>query len=121
MKTVALFAITGFVSGFINGLFGTGGAIPILVFFTYLAFDTDRALATVNMAVMAVSLASFIFYLKNGTVTLDFLPDFMKKAFLPALLGGATGSLLLSRFSPDFLKKLFCLVTIVGGIGVTLK
>ena len=76
MKTLFLYVSVGFCAGFINGLFGTGGAIPLLAIFTYLSLDTDKAFATANISVMLLSLVSFVLYLRNGTVTGDFLPTF---------------------------------------------
>ena len=121
MKTILLFIITGFSAGFINGLFGTGGALPILALFSYYSMTAERSLATANLTVMLFSLVSFFFYLKNGTLPQDFFSDYLKGGFLPALLGGALGSLLLSRFSTGFLKKLFCLITMVGGVGMMFR
>lgn len=121
MKTIVLYIITGFGAGLINGLFGTGGALPLLALFAFLSLDTDKAFATANLTVMLLSAVSFIIYLKNGTVDSGFLPDFFKSAFLPALAGGAIGSLFLSKISPDLLKKMFCVLTVVGGLGRIFK
>ncbi len=121
MKHILLFSATGLVAGFINGLFGTGGAIPLLALFAFLALDTDKAFATANLAIMILSAVSFAFYLKNGTVDTAFLPEYFSKIFLPALAGGAVGSLLLSKVSPNLLKKIFFVITIIGGVGTVFK
>ncbi|MBE6701508.1 MAG: hypothetical protein E7582_06460 [Ruminococcaceae bacterium] len=121
MKTLFLYSVVGVFSGFINGLFGTGGAIPILILFTYLAYDTKKAFATANFTVVLLSLVTFFFYLKRGVITGDITVDFFKKAFIPALVGGGIGGVFLSEISPAFLKKLFCVITIIGGVGVIFK
>lgn len=121
MRTVLLFSSVGLLAGFINGLFGTGGAIPLLALFTFLAFDTDKAFATANLTVMLLSAVSFFLYLRNGTVDTEFLPEFFKRAFIPALAGGAIGSIFLSKISPDLLKKMFCVITVIGGVGRIFK
>lgn len=121
MKKLLMFALTGAVAGFVNGLFGTGGALPLLALFSYLSLSTDKAFATANITAMTLSVISFAVYMKNGALPEGFLPDFVSGGFLPALLGGAAGSLLLSKISPNLLKKIFCIITVIGGVGVVLK
>ena len=121
MKTVLLYSAIGLLAGFINGFFGTGGAIPLLALFTFLTFDTDRAFATANLAVMVLSAVSFFLYLRNKTVDVSFLPHYFSHIFLQALSGGAVGSLLLSKMSPNLLKKIFFVITVIGGVGTVLK
>ena len=121
MKTIILYIITGLVAGFINGLFGTGGAIPLLALFSFMTLPADKAFATANISVMLLSAFSFVLYLKNGTLDISFLPEYFGRIFLPALAGGAVGSLCLSKISPDLLKKIFFIITIVGGVGTVFK
>ncbi len=121
MKKVILFCAVGFLSGFINGFFGTGGAIPLLFLFAYLALPTDRAFATTGFCTMALSAVSFAFYMKNGVVKDSFIPQYFTSVMLPALVGGALGATLLSRLKSDILKKIFFAVTVVGGVGVIFK
>lgn len=117
MKTLTTLIITGFVAGFINGLFGTGGGIVIIFFFALLKTPSDKIFATSNLTVMLLSLVSLFLYIRNGILTTDIAVYFFETAFLSAVLGGAVGSLFLSKISPKFLKKLFCLIVMVGGIG----
>ncbi len=117
MKTLLLYIGVGFFAGFINGLAGTGGGVLLVFLLTRLAFPADKTFATTNMTVLILSLVSLFLYLKNGTLTSDLLPHFFGTAFLPAVLGGAVGSLLLSKIKGSFLKKLFAALVIVGGVG----
>jgi uncharacterized membrane protein YfcA len=121
MKTLLLYSFTGLVAGFINGLFGTGGALPLLALFAFLSFDTDKAFATANLVVMILSAVSFFLYLANKTVEISFLPHYFSDVFLPALLGGAVGSLMLSKLSPTLLKKIFFVITVIGGVGTVFR
>lgn len=121
MKTVFLYVATGLFAGFVNGLFGTGGAIPLLALFTFLSFAADKSFATANLAVMVLSAVSFILYIKNGTLDSAFVPHYFSEIFIPALTGGAAGSLLLSKISPNMLKKLFFILVAIGGIGTVFK
>lgn len=121
MKYVILFSLTGFTSGFINGFFGTGGAIPLLALFAFLVFDTDKAFATANLTVMLLSAVSFIFYIRHGILEREYIPSYFSAVFIPALAGGALGSLILSRVSPNLLKKIFFLLIVAGGVGTVMK
>ena len=121
MKTLLLYSATGLIAGFINGLFGTGGALPLLALFSFMSFKTDSALATANFAVMVLSALSFVLYLKNGTVDPSFIPQYFSKICLPALLGGAIGSLVLSKISPSLLKKIFFILIAIGGVGTVFR
>lgn len=121
MKALLFYLLTGLLAGFINGLFGTGGAIPLLALFAFLSFDTDKAFATANLAVMVLSAVSFLLYLHSKTLAPSFLPQYFYRIFLPALSGGAVGSLLLSRLSPTLLKKIFFVIVIIGGVGTVFK
>ncbi len=117
MKRLLLYLSVGFFAGFINGLAGTGGGVLLVFLLTRLAFPADKTFATTNMTVLILSFVSLFLYLKNGTLTPDLLPRFFKTAFLPAVLGGAAGSLILSKVKGSFLKKLFAVLVIVGGVG----
>ena len=117
MKTLLIYITIGFSAGIVNGLFGTGAGIVFVFFFASLAFPADRTFATTNITVLFISLVSLFLYLKNKTLTPEVLPYFFESAFLPALTGGAVGSILLSRLRGSFLTKLFSVLVIVGAIG----
>lgn len=117
MKTLYLFLITGFFAGFINGLAGTGGGVLLVFLLSYLSTPADKTFATTNMTILIFSLLSLFLYVKNGTLTSELLPHFFSTAFLPAVAGGAVGSILLSKIKGSFLKKLFAVLVIVGGVG----
>ena len=117
MKTLYLYLATGFFAGFINGLAGTGGGVLLVFLLSYLCFPADKTFATTNMTVLILSFISLFLYLKNGTLSPELLPRFFGTAFIPAVLGGAVGSLLLSKIKGSFLKKLFAVLVIVGGVG----
>ncbi|MBQ7897931.1 MAG: sulfite exporter TauE/SafE family protein [Clostridia bacterium] len=117
MKTLLIYITIGFSAGIVNGLFGTGAGIVFVFFFASLAFSADRTFATTNITVLFISLVSLFIYLKNRTLTPEVLPYFFESAFLPALTGGAVGSILLSKLKGGFLNKLFSLLVIAGAIG----
>lgn len=121
MKVTLLLSFFGLLSGFINGMLGTGGAIPLILLFTFLSFEAPDAFATANLVAMVLSFCSLILYLRLGTLEGGFLSDFFRTDFLPAILGGALGGILLNRVSPKLIKGVFCLVSIIGGMGVIFK
>lgn len=121
IKTLLLCSAVGLLAGFINGLFGTGGALPLLALFSFMEFKTDSAFATANLAVMILSAVSFFLYLKNGAIDPSFIPQYFSKICLPALLGGAAGSLLLAKLSPALLKKIFFVLIAIGGVGTVFR
>lgn len=121
MKTFTKFILIGFLAGFVNGLFGTGGGILIVFVLTLFKTPSDKTFATSNFTVLLLSLVSLFLYIKNGTVTGEIALYFFETAFLSALLGGAVGSLLLSKLSSGILNKLFSFLVIVGGIGRIFK
>ena len=121
MKTIFLLLITGLLAGFINGLFGTGGALPLLALFAYLALKSEKVFATASFAVLLLSAVSLVLYLKNGTLTLDSFKSHLGDTVVPAVLGGAVGSLLLAKIAPKLLKKVFFALVIIGGAGMMFK
>ena len=121
MKTIILFLITGLSAGFINGLFGTGGALPLLALFAYLALKSEKVFATTSFAVLLLSAVSLVLYLKNGTLTLDSFKEHLGDTVVPAVLGGAVGSLLLAKIAPKLLKKIFFAIVVIGGVGMVFR
>ena len=116
MKTLFLYIVSGFLAGFVNGLFGTGGGIILVFLFAYLSYPAHKIFATTNITVLFLSLVSFFFYIDEGNISSQFLPH-----ILPALAGGALGSLFLAKIKGSFLKKLFSVIVIIGAAGRLLK
>lgn len=121
MKILLLYLLSGFIAGFVNGLFGTGGGIVIVLLFTFLSVSADKTFATTNLTIMLISLVSLFLYIRKGIVTMETVGDFFEGLALSALVGGAVGSLLLSKITPSLLKKLFCVIVLIGGIGRIIK
>ena len=121
IRSLLLCSAVGLIAGFINGLFGTGGALPLLALFSFMSLRTDSAFATANLSVMILSAVSFFLYLKNGSIDPSFIPQYFSEICLPALLGGAAGSLLLSKVSPALLKRIFLVLITIGGVGMVFR
>jgi uncharacterized membrane protein YfcA len=105
----------------VNGFFGTGGGIVIVALLTFYSLAPEKVFASSNFTILLLSVVSLYFYLKNGTLHSELLPYFFKKSFLPALVGGAVGGILLKRIKGSFLQKLFSVFVIIAGIGRIFK
>lgn len=121
-KTMLLYALLcGFLSGFLNGLFGTGGGIAIVLFLTALyckngRSDNERRIfATCNAVILILSLFSLCIYFFSGKLT----PTILKESALydlAALPGGLFGAYLLRYTKPAFLRKCFAALLVFGGL-----
>lgn len=106
----------GFGAGFVNGLLGAGGGILIVYGLRRLSSSEKRDPRTVYATAIAVilplSLLSVIQYFHRGSLALNSIIPLI----LPAVLGGATGALLLRRLSPATLSRIFAAVVLISGI-----
>lgn len=103
----------GLVIGFVNGFWGGGGGmlcVPTLSGF--LRLPEKKAHATAILIMLPLSLASFIVYLFNKTISWD-IAGFVTAGFV---LGGILGAILLKKINNLVLKILFGLVIIAGAI-----
>ncbi len=110
-----LFAL-GLFSGVINGLFGSGGGVAIVLCLWYLARgelrDRREVFANVTAIILPVSLASSLVYLHMS-------PPRLSEAIpvgIAALVGGGVGGLLLGRLNVSALKRIFALLLLVSGL-----
>jgi uncharacterized membrane protein YfcA len=110
-----LSAFIAILSGFCNAAIGAGGGIVltfILAAFFADAFEDRRAILATTQAAMIPGcfLSALIYYARGG---LD-LSNFAVFA-LPALFGGALGSLLLDRIKPGIINTVFSALVIWSG------
>ena len=109
-------ALLGALSGFLNGLLGAGGGIPLLLglrlFFAKKVADGRRFFVTT----LAVMLPLSLFSLYRYTAQAPFPCELFGAMLLPALAGGATGACLLRRLSTRVLNRIFATVTALSGI-----
>jgi uncharacterized membrane protein YfcA len=113
VKNIAL----GSVTGFVNGLFGSGGGtilVPALQ--RFLNVDTVESHATAIAVIFPLSILSAFVYTRSSSV------DWLAVLFVSAggLTGGIIGSKLLSRLSNSLIHKIFGFFMIVGAIRMIL-
>lgn len=99
-------------AGAVNGAFGGGGGIPLVVLLTeWAGMEEKRAFATCVAVILPMCAVSAAFYALHGSVSL--------MAALPYLLGGFFGGLvggrLFGRVQATWLRRLFALFLLYGG------
>ena len=98
------------LSGFLNGLFGTGGGIP-LWFAAVKQKDERLAFATASVGVLILSSFSALLHVPSASPFAHVTPFFL---FL-SVLGGALGAILLGRIPITFLRYIFAILLILSG------
>ena len=114
-KTLPVLCL-GAVAGFLNGLLGAGGGIPLLIglrcLFGKKAANGRRFFTTALFVMLPFSLYSVDRY---DSLSL-FSTEFFIYMAAPAVLGGTLGALLLSRLSTKLLGRIFATVVVLSGI-----
>ena len=103
-------ACTAFLAGVLNGFLGTGGGVPLYFSLSKEGAD-QRAYATASVGVLLLSFLTVFLY-RGDAVSPDTVTPFLP--FL-AVLGGATGALLLGRVRPFLLRFIFGLLLLLSG------
>lgn len=118
MKKTILLLVFSFAAGLLNGFLGTGGGI-LLVFLFSLVYDGNRRdlFADTVLTVFFLSLVSALLYAKAGMIDLSFSATF----FVPGVIGGVCGALLLEKIDLPLLKKLFAAMVIFCGVRMVLR
>lgn len=99
-----LCAIGGSISGFLNGLFGSGGGTVIVPFLEiFLKLDPKKSHATAILIIFVYTLVSLFFYGFSGQ--LDF--SLALKVSSGGVIGGLLGAKLLNKLSFNTIHKIF--------------
>ncbi len=111
-------AVIGAVSGFLNGMFGSGGglaAVPLLE--SLLKAEPKKAHATSISIILPLSVLSVILYQSNGH--LDFIEALKYVPF--GIIGALVGSFALKKFSNKFIKKTFAVLLIFAAVRMAVR
>lgn len=107
----------GIISGFANGIFGSGGGIVIVPLLEKANVEPQKAHATSIAIILPLSIISSIFYFSYGNIPLN---DALK--FIPGgIVGAFTGSIFLKKISNKKLKKIFGIIIIIAGVRLLIK
>jgi len=106
-------AITGLLTGIVNGLFGGGGgmvAVPLMK--NMLGYEEKRAHATAILLIAPVCAASAVTYIINGY----FSAEVLIPAAIGSVAGGLLGAELLDRLPEFWVNAVFLLVMLAAGL-----
>ena len=108
--------LAGLIAGFLNGMLGAGGGIPVVFFLSWLLGDQLRdrrdLYANALCVMLPISAVSCIRYAMVGNLQTDGFGVYA----IPAILGGIAGGFLLGRLRAPLLKKLFGSLVIYSGV-----
>lgn len=105
--------LIGIITGFINGLFGSGGgtiAVPAMVLF--LDADEHKAHATAIAIILPLTIISSFFYINNRFLNWDIA----WKVIIGGVVGGYLGAKLLNICPANILRKIFALFMIFAAV-----
>ena len=105
--------ILGAVSGFANGLFGSGGGIIAVPMLKKAGYDTKKAHACSLGITLPLSAVSVIFYLTMSSAELDIKGSLALVPF--GLAGAVLGTVLMKKISSVWLSRLFGILLIAAG------
>lgn len=111
-KTVKC-AVSGGLSGLVNGLFGGGGGlllVPLLI--RWVGLRERRAFATSVLIVLPLCMVSSVIYLLGTDLSLILALPYVAGGFL----GGLAGGRLFRRVPMPWLRRAFALLILYGGI-----
>lgn len=109
MKNKLKLIFIGLFTGFINGLFGSGGGLLIVPSLIYvLNVERHKAHATAISIILPLSIISTYIYTKNNLI--DF--NIVILISIGAMIGGFLGARLLNKISTKILRKAFSLLII---------
>lgn len=121
-RSLLTFVLICFAAGFTNGLLGAGGGILLVWAFATCIDDPagdavrDTFAATLAAVIPITALSAFLY----GTESLPDMAD-LSVLFLPAMVGGVFGALLLGKIPATLLKKIFAVLVLYSGISMVLR
>ena len=106
------FAVSGAVTGFVNGFFGAGGGMLLIPLLTKLCKVEDKkAFATSVAVVLPLCITSLAVYAMENAVSLRGAWPYL----LGGTIGGVAGGLLFKKASAVFLHRALGLFILWGG------
>ena len=115
-KTI-ISVIIGIVTGFANGLFGSGGGtIVVPAMEKFLKIEPHKAHATAIAIILPLSILSMFIYLNKGNL------EWFNIVLISVggMVGGFVGSKLLNKISDKWLHKIFGFFMIVAAVKMIL-
>ncbi len=113
-KKLAVSVVCSALSGILNGLFGAGGGILLMLMFAKLCDKLGDAFASVVMTVALMSVVSAWRYFSMGAVD----EVLLERMVLPAVVGGYIGAWLSGRIKAEWLRVIFGVMLVISGINM---
>lgn len=118
MKKYVVTSLCGLGIGALNGLFGAGGGVvAIIVMQKLLDFPTHKSHAAAVAIILATTIFTSIFYVKNGIYN---IPLTIQTA-IGGVVGGIVGAKILPKISDKYLHIIFGIFMAVAGVRLILK
>jgi len=109
MKNKIILIFIGLITGFINGMFGSGGGLIIVPSLIYiLNIERHKAHATAISIILPLSFISTYIYIKNDFINFNIVILIS----IGAILGGFIGAKLLNKIPINILRKAFSILII---------
>ncbi len=117
-KRYLIYILGGVLSGFLNGLFGSGGGTLIVPFMTeFLKLEEHKAHATAILIILSFTLVSLFFYGMNSFLDLK-LSLWVSTG---GVVGGFVGAKLLAKLSSKAIRKTFGAFMIIAAVRMVMK
>ena len=109
--------ILGLISGFANGLFGSGGGMIVVPMLEKADIEPQKAHATSLAIILPLSILSSIIYFNFGNFS------FMEALkFIPGgIIGAIIGAIFLKKVPNILLKRIFGIIMIIAGVRLFLR
>ncbi len=105
--------LLGFITGLVNGLFGSGGGTVIVPgMFFILGVEEHKAHATAISIILPLTIVSMFVYFRHGIIAWDVT----YKVALGGIIGGYIGAKLLNRIPSHLLRKGFAIFMILASL-----
>lgn len=105
--------IIGLFSGFVNGLFGSGGGILLIPILNNIGkTEEHKSHATALAIIFFLTTTSSIFYVSSGIYD----TNLTIKVAIGSIIGGYIGAKLLSKVTGKFLRITFGLIMIIAAL-----
>ncbi len=112
MKKKMFYYILGLVSGFLNGLFGSGGGIIAVPMLEKSGLEAKKAHATSIAIILPLSVISTVIYMFNKSFDIK-----SAAVYIPfGLIGAVIGSLLLKKIPNSLLRRIFGGIIIASAV-----
>ena len=109
--------ILGFISGLLNGLFGSGGGLAAVPLIESQGIQPKKAHATSVALIFCLSIITALVYFFNGFIdiksTISYIPG--------GIAGAVTGTFLLKRINNSILRRIFGAIMIISSIRIFIK